>query len=506
MDRAKSLGNRGMVLLLAAVFLFMLALNYMVPLFNDDYFYVLNLNSEEVITDFAGVISSIYNFREGHNGRIAAHFFAQLFLWLPRVFFIIINAAMYTLLSYGVYRYARSENQKRNFLLLFCSAAMMWLLVPGFGHGFLWLTGSCSYLWAVTFIMLFIHPFYKAYADEDEREKFRVLREIPAVAYAFFVGSYSENGSFSALAVVFCFMALIFIREKRLPLKFFLRFVSACAGFLFLMLSPSEIGKKNAEASGGPMFPMLENLGISAAVFFALVAVLLVAAAILLWAIIRCRKPVSRALAWLATVAVAALSLLLIVFEARSASSLLDSVNLIASNVLLSLVLMFGIYFILLMWALNLEVEMKKILAAVVFGLGAIASLAVFLVAIYFPARGAGVAAVYTTAASLLLLSGICDKLGEKPGKAFALAVLIFLLPTMIAGTADAHSVYRQYENRKTVIAQAQADGVDKLLLDQITSVGKYTVTWQGEAADYHQGMETYYDIPTIIIIGTEEF
>ena len=57
------------------------------------------------------------------------------------------------------------------------------------------------------------------------------LREIPAIAYAFFAGSYSENGSFSALAVVFCFMALVFIREKRLPLKFLLRFVSACAGF-----------------------------------------------------------------------------------------------------------------------------------------------------------------------------------------------------------------------------------------------------------------------------------
>ena len=83
---------------LAAVFALMLALNFMVPLFNDDYFYVLNLKSETVISGFADVLNSISGFRNGHNGRIAAHFFVQLFLWLPRAFFIIANSALYTLL------------------------------------------------------------------------------------------------------------------------------------------------------------------------------------------------------------------------------------------------------------------------------------------------------------------------------------------------------------------------------------------------------------------------
>lgn len=493
---------------LAAVFALMLALNFMVPLFNDDYFYVLNLKSETVISGFADVLNSISGFRNGHNGRIAAHFFVQLFLWLPRAFFIIANSALYTLLVYMVYRFAKTEDRKTNVILIFCSAAMLWVLLPAFGHAFLWLTGSCSYLWAIAFILLFLHPFFYRYMQGEKQYESRGCAfavNVFALAYAFFAGAYSENGSFSALAVAFCFLLLIIVKEKKMPICLGLRFIAACAGFLYLMLSPSELGKKDAGSEGFSL-PLLESVGIGGTGLALLALAALVFAAVMLWGIIKRHRAFCSVLAKVSAAALVILLMLVICREFSTAGNILEGINGAVSNVPLNLILLFGIYFSLLMWALSIDADGKVIMSALIFGIGAVASLAVFLVAIYFPARGACVAAVYTTVADLMLLAAVWKKRGAKPLKLYAAVFLVLLLPTLIAGVADVHSVYAQYRQRVLVIEQAQERNAEELVLEPIIASGKYGVPWQGEAADYYYGMQEYYGIDRIIIEGAEEF
>lgn len=492
----------GVIAALLGVFAFMLALTAMTPMFADDYFYVLNLRTETLLTGFNDVLHSISAFRRMHNGRVAAHFFAQLFLWLPSYMFNIANAAMCTLLIYSMFRYTRTGG-KRDAVLAFCAFAMIWLLMPAFGHSFLWLTGACSYLWAISFITLFIYPFFSYYMDGGK--SCGAMRHVLAMAFAFFAGAYSENGSFSALAVTFCFLVLIYIKEGKLPLDLILRFLAACAGFLYLMLAPTELGKKNAGAKGAA-FPLLEKYGVGGTEFILLCACILMLCLFLLWGALRHRKTFCRAAALVASAAVFAASVILAVCGAKGANGALEAVNFIVSDVMLSLVLIYGIHFVLLMWALHLGVDVKKILAALVFGLGSVASLAVFLVAIYFPARGVCVAAVYNSIASLLLLSGICDKTGEKAVKIFATVAVLLMLPTVAAGVADVYSVSRQYDNRLALVEQAKQEGADFLLLPPVEAVGKYSTFWQGEAADYYYGMQEYFGIRRIIIEGAEEF
>ncbi len=492
----------GVIAVLLGVFGFMLVLNAMTPMFADDYIYALNLRTETLLTGFSDVLHSIASFRRMHNGRVAAHFFAQLFLWLPGYIFNIVNAAMCSLLVYSMFRYTKTGS-KRDVVLAFCAFAMIWLLMPAFGHSFLWLTGSCSYLWAISFITLFIYPFFSHYMGNGK--SCGVPGTILGVAFAFFVGAYSENGSFSALAVSFCFLALIFIKEKKLPLKLTLRFLAACAGFLYLMLAPSELGKKNAEAKGAA-FPLLERYGIGGAELILLCVCALLMCLFLLWGISRHRRAFCRAVALAASAAVLVSSVVLMAGKANGANGALETINLIASDVRLSLVLIYGIYFVLLMWALYLNVDMKKIMAALVFGIGSVASLVVFLAAIYFPARGVCVAAVYNSIADLLLLSGICDKSGEKAVKIFAALAAALMLPTLVAGVADVYNVSKQYDNRLELVEQAKQEGADYLLLPPVEAHGKYSAFWQGEAADYYYGMQEYFGISRIIIEGAEEF
>ena len=95
--------NKGILLVLLGVFALMLVLNSMTPLFADDYIYLLNLHTEKPLSGFKDVVNSISGFRNMHNGRVAAHFFAQLFLWLPKPVFVFVNSAMCTALVFLVF-------------------------------------------------------------------------------------------------------------------------------------------------------------------------------------------------------------------------------------------------------------------------------------------------------------------------------------------------------------------------------------------------------------------
>ena len=504
--------RRAILRFLAGVFLLMWVLTAMTPMFADDYFYVLHLGTEEPLRDFADVLDSISGFRRLHNGRIAAHFCAQLFLLLPDWVFPLVNAAICTLLFYIVYRYIRREDDGLNRLLLFSAFAMVWVLLPGFGHCFLWLTGSCSYLWAITVVLLFLWPFYRAWMQgppglpEVHPGLARsLIRDIARLGFAFLAGSWSENGSFSMLAAAFCFLLLFVLRERRIPGNLLLRFAAACGGFLYLMLAPTELGKKNKEGTGR-LFPLLEKLGLSDGGFVLLLTLGLLALGglFLLW--YRGKRRPFRLLAILGLAALGLASFLLIPGIAAQEKGLLELVNGLASGTVLSLLWLLGGWFCLLMWAMSADVDERSVLAAVVLGLASLASLLVFLVAIYFPARAVCVATLYLTIADLLLLGAICRGQLRRPAALWAGLCALLLIPTLLAGCADIKSVYEQSLLREERIAQAQAAGADFLELEPFYAMGKYSTIWPQEQADYYYGMQNFYGIESIIITGAEEF
>jgi len=502
----KNYGQAGFALALLLVFAFMLMLNIMTPLFNDDYVYSLNLKLEEPLTGFVDILRSISNFRSLHNGRIAAHFFAQLFLWLPKTVFNIVNAAVFALLIYSICRYVSKDSHDRSAGTVLAAFAIIWLLMPGFGHGMLWLTGSCSYLWAITLISYFVYPYFAYYClDSGEDMRIKPGVEVLAVLYAFFVGAYSENGSLSALAICFCFLLLIFIKERKVPVNLILRFVVGCGGFLFLMFSPSELGKKNKGVSG-EMFPLLGRFGITGEIFITLVIAILLVGGLSLWGVLKHRKKFCGAMAICSGTATVLLTALLAARSAAEAEGILPKINMVVSDTKTCLVLLAGVYFMLLMLTLRESRDMKKILAAVVLGIGAIFSVVIFLVASYFPARGVCVAAVYITIADLTLFSLLKAQTGKCWPRLAAGLVAVLFCVTVPAALADIKTVYVQFGERMEAISYAQNHGIEKLHLEPLTATGKYSVVWQGETADYYYAMQAFFGIDSITIEGATGF
>jgi len=210
------------------------------------------------------------------NGRLIAHFFAQLFLLLPPIAFDLVNSLMFLAQVWLVYRIANRRGERS--VLLFCLAfAGVWLFELAFGQVNLWLTGACNYLWAAVFCLAFLVPYVdKVFENRD--------LSMPAVAayylLSFVAGAYCENASSAAIFVAF-FLACYakFILHYRLRFYHYGALAVAFLGFLWMMSAPYMKNASNdlnlwslfsAFGRAGNMFYKLWPVVLGFAVLFTL--------------------------------------------------------------------------------------------------------------------------------------------------------------------------------------------------------------------------------------------
>ena len=145
--------NKQEFIIIFIIFFLMLLLNLITPMIMDDFYYSYGLNGR--ISSF----KEILDFQVWHylywGGRAIAHTLVQFFLMSHKIIFDFFNSFMYVLFIYIIYLLI-SKGQKRNPLYLLLINFALWFSVPAYGQSFLWLTGSCNYLWTSTLILIFI--------------------------------------------------------------------------------------------------------------------------------------------------------------------------------------------------------------------------------------------------------------------------------------------------------------------------------------------------------------
>lgn len=91
-------------------------------------------------------------------GRILAHFFIQLFLFLDHNLFAVFNSLVFCLFIYLV---MKLSNKKISLFLIIFTFSIAFLFIPVFGETVIWLSGSLNYLWPTTLFLLFIYIYNK---------------------------------------------------------------------------------------------------------------------------------------------------------------------------------------------------------------------------------------------------------------------------------------------------------------------------------------------------------
>ncbi len=234
------------------IFLIMLVCNSLTDLVADDFAYHYDFRNGEKITGFFQIFGSMKGHALSMNGRLCAHFFAQLFLLLPKWIFNVVNAFAFTLMIALIYKIAWGKKTDNvAFLGVFAS---VWVFAPVFGQIFLWLDGSCNYLWSYVAGALFIFPYTRRFAQGEVITKTPL--KIAFLCLSFIMGAYSENASpaFICAAVLLLGINLVFYKIKPRVYEIISLLLSV-AGYITIYLAPAQLTNKSAKLT----FPTLSK-------------------------------------------------------------------------------------------------------------------------------------------------------------------------------------------------------------------------------------------------------
>ncbi len=221
---------------LVLIFISMLILNFLTPLLADDYSYSLNLSEKRISS-----IIDIFDYQVWHyfnwGGRTVAHTLAQIFLVFPKAVFNILNSFIYTVLIYLIYLHGCfNKNNKDNSYMLLLIHFILWFMIPVFGQSFIWLVGSCNYLWTTVIILYFLW----LYRRNALREKWYNL--LFMFILGLLAGWTNENTSIGLIVILVLSLIINKLENKNFELSKARIFgiIGTLTGSLFMICAPGN--------------------------------------------------------------------------------------------------------------------------------------------------------------------------------------------------------------------------------------------------------------------------
>lgn len=227
---------------LLAIYMYILSITWLSPLFADDYFYYYHWGNGEAISGFPDILTSQYHHYLTWGGRSIAHTFVQGFLYLGKVSFPFINAFIFVALLLLIFWHSQGRNisVSSHPYILACIALLVWLLLPRFGETVIWLTGACNYLWTTVLILFFLLPYSLKFSG------YRVFGKLPVSlpAVGMFLGGIicgwtNENTALTMLLAI-CLSIYYFYKHNTLEPWMISGLVGAVIGYMLLVLAPGN--------------------------------------------------------------------------------------------------------------------------------------------------------------------------------------------------------------------------------------------------------------------------
>lgn len=222
--------------ILCAIFLGIVAvvmylLNRFTPIFCDDWHYRFIFGTQTPIRTIGDIfVSQWHHYFEFTNGRFIAHFFVQLFDGiLGKSVFNIFNAVFFALFLYAL-AVVTSRDKRQYYKIASVAFFLIFLLMTGFKYVFLWMSGSCNYLW-MAILLLFFHRLI-------ERDDIPTHYNVPLLLYGFICG-WTNEAMVVGLGGAY-FLYYIFHRKELTPHRKWM-LIGFFLGALILVLSPASI-------------------------------------------------------------------------------------------------------------------------------------------------------------------------------------------------------------------------------------------------------------------------
>ncbi|WP_318627906.1 DUF6056 family protein [Paenibacillus polymyxa] len=233
------------ITLAVSMYLYMLRINYFVPYWNDEFAYSFIMGTNQKIESLTDIFQSQNYLYHNWTGRVIVHFFVQLFLWLGKDVFNIVNAFFYVLLLFLICSFSkiRKFNTREDLGIFLLVSLMCWFMLPVLGQTAFWLAGSVNYLWATVFILIFLFP-YRFLIDNKYVLKNNLITILTMFFLGILAGWSQENTAVIAVAFVGISFFIALKKKIELPLWFFSGIIGCLIGFVYLVLAPGNKVRK----------------------------------------------------------------------------------------------------------------------------------------------------------------------------------------------------------------------------------------------------------------------
>lgn len=241
-------------------FLAIYFLNFLQPLFNDDWIYSFftgeNLLTKERsprISSMSDVFHSQYAHYFAWGGRTVAHIILQTLLYLGSPLRELLNSTVYLLFVFSIYRIVNRETI--NIKLFVVINLIIWFFQPAFAGTILWVTGSSNYLWCTTIILLFLYPYTTLFVNEKSPKK-GILFSIFFLFAGVIAGWTNENMSIALILAVLASIVYFKKRNINIPTWVYTSFIGAIIGCILLIMAPGNYVRYQLEldTNQAPLF------------------------------------------------------------------------------------------------------------------------------------------------------------------------------------------------------------------------------------------------------------
>lgn len=218
------------------IFLGMVVLNFLTPLFSDDYRYYAET------TSIGTILADEYHQYMTWTGRSVVHLFVRFFTHLPKPIFNIFNAGVMTFLITRIQKLALLKKTESkwltalNYIFIF---ALLWLFTPKFVDVFLWLTGAINYSTAMVFMIVYLSIFHREVLFGNVHDSWPIVMGV--FFFGVVAGWCNENTSGGTLLIAIGY-SLIYRFYLKHPIKkwMFAGMIGNIVGLAFMLLAPGN--------------------------------------------------------------------------------------------------------------------------------------------------------------------------------------------------------------------------------------------------------------------------
>ncbi len=277
------IGRKALVLILA-IFCFMLILNMMKPLSSDDYFLAFiwpegmainGLLTEEAkrVSGFTDIFESLKSYYFAWGGRIPGQSLMTFFVWKGKELFNVLNAFMFVVLIAEIYWLSHEGKVSVDFepSYVFWIFFALWSFNISFNDTFLWLSGSCEYLWMLVILLAFLLPYVRDYYDSEFVKRDNRVTSIGMFCLGVIAGDSRET--------VICWIIVILslclfrsLKRNNLQCWKIAGLLGLCVGYAVLIFAPGNVSRLAIQQHADSIFipadflvpKLIESVGIIA--------------------------------------------------------------------------------------------------------------------------------------------------------------------------------------------------------------------------------------------------